>query len=311
MVDSSQSLEQQALDPQNQQQTSSIRNNQQTANFMNALKQTGAGSNNTFMNASPQAQQSASPLMNNNMNLYGGGANGNQTINWDQPMRQAQQLAPVQGHVYQQQSVSPYAQVTPTNYQAPVQQGSFNYGALPQNMSSAQSLNPGVLAATPQSQPMQSMQQIQNTQAYAPAYQQTQQAYNPYAASSLSALAGQYAMPAYNQNTLNQSYLVSDERAKEEIAPASSEVRDFLGSIGAWSYEYRDKADGEGRFVSPMAQELEQTDIGKSAVVNLPGGKKGVNYSRLQGIQLSAMADLHQRMKLLEDKYIRSNLKGK
>ncbi len=92
---------------------------------------------------------------------------------------------------------------------------------------------------------------------------------------------------------------MSDERAKRAVKSARSPLRAFLDEIGAHEYEYRDERHGKGRFVSPMAQELERTKLGKSAVVETPEGKM-VDYGRLRGVELAAVSDLHQRVKALE-----------
>src|ERR1035437_5517054 len=102
--------------------------------------------------------------------------------------------------------------------------------------------------------------------------------------------AGISAMPGEMSKTV-----VSDENAKTNIQSGKRDLTDFMSKIGAHSYTYKDEADGKGTFVSPMAQELQATELGKSAVEARPDGKLQVNYGRLSGVMLSAQATLHQR----------------
>lgn len=94
--------------------------------------------------------------------------------------------------------------------------------------------------------------------------------------------------------------IASDERAKENIVSGKSDLRAFLNTIGAHKYNYKDDKHGEGTFVSPMAQELEKTKLGKSAVEEENGIKK-VNYGRLIGTTLSAQSMLNERLDTIEN----------
>jgi hypothetical protein len=93
---------------------------------------------------------------------------------------------------------------------------------------------------------------------------------------------------------------VSDEEQKKGVKPAS--IRAFLGELGAHEYEYKNPGlpgAGPGRYVSPMAQELEKTAIGRSAVRDTPNGKM-VDYAKLDGAMLAGLADVHHRLETLE-----------
>jgi hypothetical protein len=95
---------------------------------------------------------------------------------------------------------------------------------------------------------------------------------------------------------LSQGALMSDERQKEAVEDAKPSLMQFLGTIGAHQYEYRNpELDGAGTYVSPMAQELERTDLGKSAVLDTPRGKM-VDYGRLGGINLAAVSVVHREL---------------
>jgi hypothetical protein len=99
--------------------------------------------------------------------------------------------------------------------------------------------------------------------------------------------------------------MASDERVKTDIEPGDSRLKDLLDTIGVHEYSYKDtnrEGTAPGRHVSPMAQELEKTELGKDAVSESKEGHKMVNYGRLLGVMLSGEAYLHKRVKALEAK---------
>lgn len=98
--------------------------------------------------------------------------------------------------------------------------------------------------------------------------------------------------------------MMSDENCKTNIQDGSPKIRGFLDSVQPNSYEYKDESKGnplagEGEFVSPMAQELEQTELGADMVQDTPDGKV-VDYGKGFGTILAAQADLNARLKALE-----------
>lgn len=93
----------------------------------------------------------------------------------------------------------------------------------------------------------------------------------------------------------------SDENLKTDIKAGDAKLGAFLDAINANEYVYKDKRHGSGRYISPMAQELERTEIGKDMVIDAPHGKM-VDYARAAGTILSAQALIHKRLKELEKK---------
>jgi hypothetical protein len=98
----------------------------------------------------------------------------------------------------------------------------------------------------------------------------------------------------------------SDENIKENVKPAGKKIESFLDALGAHEYSYKPEAkgspiNGEGRHVSPMAQEIESTELGKGMVKDTPGGKV-VDYGKGFGVMMAAMSEMHDRMKKLEGK---------
>jgi hypothetical protein len=104
------------------------------------------------------------------------------------------------------------------------------------------------------------------------------------------------------------SISVSDEREKSDIKPGEDKLSKWLGRVGAHDYEYKNPDEplrGRGRFVSPMAQELEQSEIGKSMVINGPDGTKVVDYGKGFGATVAALGWMHKRLNKMEGKNAR------
>lgn len=100
----------------------------------------------------------------------------------------------------------------------------------------------------------------------------------------------------------------SDKSTKKEIDNAiDDKLKNFLSNQHAYEYEYKDEykdmpGAGHGRFVSPMAQDLAKTDLGKSAVKPDPNGKLQVDYGKLGGIMMASLAYLNERLNEVESK---------
>lgn len=97
---------------------------------------------------------------------------------------------------------------------------------------------------------------------------------------------------------------VSDENEKKNIKEDDKKISEYLNSIHPYDYSYIDPEKpgrGYGRYVSPMAQEFEKSELGKSAVKETPDGKM-VDYSKLLGTMTAADAYLNERLNKLEGK---------
>lgn len=84
-------------------------------------------------------------------------------------------------------------------------------------------------------------------------------------------------------------------------AEDEDKLKAFVEALSNSSYTYKDPKYGEGTHVSPMAQELESTELGKSMVTDTPEGKV-VNYAKAGGLLLSTAAMLNDRMNGLDEK---------
>lgn len=88
---------------------------------------------------------------------------------------------------------------------------------------------------------------------------------------------------------------MSDEGMKKNIKSADEgKLKDFIDKLKAYQYEYKDEKHGEGKHSSVMAQDLEKSDLGSTAVIETPEGKM-VDYGKL-------MAPMLAHQKVLSDK---------
>ncbi len=92
----------------------------------------------------------------------------------------------------------------------------------------------------------------------------------------------------------------SDERAKtsiETVDSTAAEFDEFMGALGAYSYEYKEpEKDGVGF----MAQELEKTKLGRHMVKPDREGYKTVEIAPLALATASSLALVSERLKALE-----------
>lgn len=101
-------------------------------------------------------------------------------------------------------------------------------------------------------------------------------------------------------STIGQA--ASDERVKTDIHDGTAKSQEFLDALKAYDYEYkRPGAPGqtEGRHTSPMAQDLERSELGKRMVVDTPDGKM-VDYKEGFATALAGMGTMNKRLDGLE-----------
>jgi hypothetical protein len=93
----------------------------------------------------------------------------------------------------------------------------------------------------------------------------------------------------------------SDRSAKKEIKTADDEVQEFLDALTAYSYRYKDPTafgTKDGRIIGIMAQDLEDSDIGRQFVRDTPHGKL-VDYGQGLAAILASQAHLNDRVNTL------------
>jgi hypothetical protein len=94
---------------------------------------------------------------------------------------------------------------------------------------------------------------------------------------------------------------VSDIRAKEDIRPARSELREMVEALTPAKYKYKDEErDGKGEQYGVMAQDLERTEAGKEFVSEDEEGVKRVNYGKMLPAIVGIIADMNDRLERRE-----------
>ena len=133
-----------------------------------------------------------------------------------------------------------------------------------------------------------------------------------------SGVANQQAQEAAQQRTANflggagatAAMAFSDENMKEDIKPSSDNankmVESFMDALKSYTYEYKNKKNGDkenpdGKVTSVMAQDLEKSELGKQMVKESPEGKM-VDYAQGMAPLFAAIAELNSRTKKLEGK---------
>jgi hypothetical protein len=94
----------------------------------------------------------------------------------------------------------------------------------------------------------------------------------------------------------------SDIDAKEDIQPAEEDLDQFLSSLNAekWRYKQPEK-HGEGTKYGVMAQDMEKSPVGRSMVSEDPEGTKRIDYGSAQGVMMAILADMNDRLKGVEN----------
>lgn len=272
---------------------------QSVQNLMTALKNVGAGSNNTFMNApGTQGQQAQG-------GFQGFGFQGYQGIG-----PQAQMYGgPMQSQLgYQGNMAGQGAGTWGQNYAS---QGGNYYGAGPQAYgggvqgggTGGVQGQPGWNTPAPWTPTYSAPYSEKGREAYA------EQTLNPLFQSEGPGQQGAFYSGLGPEGYRGSAYdnkvdgtAVSDQTAKTQIRSGEDELKEFLDGLGAYSYEYIDPKYGEGRRISPMAQEIEKTQLGKAAISTNNEGYKMVDYGKLAGTQLAALALLNQKYNELSER---------
>lgn len=93
--------------------------------------------------------------------------------------------------------------------------------------------------------------------------------------------------------------IFSDERLKENIAPADGDVRTFLDLLEAKKFDYKSPRHGGKGVVGFMAQDAEKSSLGKAMVIETHEGK-AIDPRRALVAALASAAHLNKRLARLE-----------
>jgi hypothetical protein len=96
--------------------------------------------------------------------------------------------------------------------------------------------------------------------------------------------------------------ILSDRRAKADVKDADDDADEFMDSMAPKSYRYSDeKANGAGRHMGVMAQDMERSRMGRAVVRDTPRGKV-LDSGRLVSGLAASVVRLNDRLRKLEGK---------
>lgn len=99
--------------------------------------------------------------------------------------------------------------------------------------------------------------------------------------------------------TVGAAAAASDARLKRDIEDDREAVDELLDALAPYRFEYLDPKHGAGEHHGIMAQDLEQSRIGQSLLVEIDG-MKHVDLKRALMASLGALARLNERLSKLE-----------
>lgn len=95
--------------------------------------------------------------------------------------------------------------------------------------------------------------------------------------------------------------MASDRRSKQNVESGAHDVDDAMSKLAPYDYNYKDPGThGAGDQVGVMAQDLEASHAGSTAVGEGPDGTKMVKIPQATGLALAGLARLHERLSKLE-----------
>lgn len=97
----------------------------------------------------------------------------------------------------------------------------------------------------------------------------------------------------------------SDKNVKENIKKVDfkgieGDLKNLLDKLESYQYNYKDEDKSE-KNIGVMAQDLEKSPLGKKFVKEVDGVKM-VDYGKMAGTQLAAIANINKRLSKIEDK---------
>jgi hypothetical protein len=101
----------------------------------------------------------------------------------------------------------------------------------------------------------------------------------------------------YGQQAMS-AFTMSDRREKTSIQ--SFNEREFLEPLKAYTYEYSNKENGEGRHVGVMAQDLKHSKVGREFLVE-EDERLLVDYFKMVPALLATIVKLNERIAKLEE----------
>jgi hypothetical protein len=94
--------------------------------------------------------------------------------------------------------------------------------------------------------------------------------------------------------------MASDKRCKKDIRSGEKDVREFLDSLTAHTYRYKDETKKDRPRLGVMAQDVEKSSLGADIVVKSPQGFLALDLNRGFGALMASAADINRRLSKLE-----------
>jgi hypothetical protein len=102
--------------------------------------------------------------------------------------------------------------------------------------------------------------------------------------------------------SLGGAAMMSDERVKVDVVPAGDKVDQMLTALRPVHYSYRDEAKhGVGPRVGILAQDMDRSDLGRSAIRHVPDGM-ALDVNKAISLALAGNARLNERLAALESR---------
>jgi len=117
---------------------------------------------------------------------------------------------------------------------------------------------------------------------------------NAESAANMGAMAGFAQAAAYG--------MASDENVKENIEIAPEQIDDLLNNLTGFKYDYKDpEKHGEGKRMGVMAQDVEQSEMGKELVSEDEEGVKRIDTGKSVSAILAGLARMNERLNKVEE----------
>jgi len=117
---------------------------------------------------------------------------------------------------------------------------------------------------------------------------------NAESAANMGAMSGFAQAAAYG--------IASDENVKENIEIAPEQIDSFLSELTGFKYDYKEpEKHGEGKRMGVMAQDMEQSEVGKEIVSEDEEGVKRIDTGKSVSAILAGLARMNERLKKVEE----------
>jgi hypothetical protein len=84
----------------------------------------------------------------------------------------------------------------------------------------------------------------------------------------------------------------SDRRLKTDVEPISkTDLQEMKAHLRAFKFKYKDEKYGRGEYIGVMAQDLEKSKLGRTLVVDMGDGHKGLDINRVMCLFLATLAE--------------------